>query len=611
MAANWLDQSIAWLSPQAALQRARARSALAMATRAYEGSKTSRRTQGWVAGGTSANAEISTAGARLRNRSRDLVRNDPYARRAIAALVANAIGTGITADSESPAGKVWKDWVKECDFYGELDFYGLQALVARCLFESGECLIVRVNTTAESAGKSGVPLKLKVYEPDMLDASKHGPVVDGGGNQMFSGIEVDSEGRRVAYHLWLQHPGDQAVYKPVMKSVRVLAVNVIHVFEKERPGQLRGVPRLSSVILALRDLNEYNEALLVKKKIEACFAAFVTSDEENRVITPGSNAESGTNADGSSYSRRIETLSPGMIEYLKPGETVEFGGPSSTAGVGEFEAGHQRAVAMGAGLTYEILTGDLSRVNFSSMRAGRQEFKSLIEQFRWLVFVPTFCERVQDWFEEAAYTSGRVRTRGYEFTWTPPRWEYVNPLDDVKTDTNELAAGLSSWSSQVRKRGEDPKKVLAEIAADKKAFEDAGVDITFGDPAKPAPAAPAEPADDGDGPAPDAGPATKPAATPAARSMTIEDVRHEIEHARGAGSVPPQPIINITNNVPERETKVENHIAPAAVHVAPPVVHVAPAEVRVDVQSYPTKTVETILRDENGEIASITRSAED
>lgn len=473
-----LENAIAWISPQRALQRARARAALAAVTRGYDGAKVGRRTENWSAGSGSANREIESAGERLRQRSRDLVRNDPYARRAIAALVANAIGTGIVADSTTPAGTIWKAWASECDYYGELDFYGLQALIARCVFEAGECLIVRVKTRASEVGKSGVPLKIKVLEPDFLDATKHGPV--GNGNFCFSGIECDPQGRRVAYWLWQQHPGDSQFFLAKMQSVRTPAEDVIHLFEKDRPGQLRGVPRLASVILQLRDLNEYNEAILIKKKIEACFAAFVTTDEENRTISPNAASSSVDGASGNTYSQRTETLSPGMVEYLKPGETVEFGNPSSTAGSGEFESAHLRAAAMGAGLTYEILTGDLSRVNFSSLRAGGHQFRMSIEQFRWITFIPGFCMRVQSWFEEAAYLAGRTRTNSYEFSWTPPRWEYVNPLDDVKTDKEELSAGLSSWSSQVRKRGEDPAKVLAEIAADQAAFDKAGVTVNFG-----------------------------------------------------------------------------------------------------------------------------------
>jgi hypothetical protein len=82
---------------------------------------------------------------------------------------------------------------------------------------------------------------------------------------------------------------------------------------------------------------------------------------------------------------------------------------------------------MAAGVTYEQLTGDLSRVNFSSMRGGRQEFRALVEIFRWLTFIPMACRPVAKWWLDAAYLSGKVRTVKHRPEWTPPRWEYIQP----------------------------------------------------------------------------------------------------------------------------------------------------------------------------------------
>jgi len=91
---NWLDRTIGALSPSVGLRRMRQRQALQLMQRAYEGAKAGRRTDGWVTAGTGANAEIAPASARLRDRSRDLVRNNPYAAKAVNALVSNLVGTG-------------------------------------------------------------------------------------------------------------------------------------------------------------------------------------------------------------------------------------------------------------------------------------------------------------------------------------------------------------------------------------------------------------------------------------------------------------------------------------------------------------------------------------
>lgn len=465
---SWLDRAIGLVSPEAELRRARARAALRV-VRAYEGANVSRRTANWKTSGASANAEISSGLARLRSRSRDLVRNNPYGRRAIRGLVANAIGTGVLLGIKNKqVAKVWREWIKEADFFGDHDFYGVQALASGTSFEAGDCLIIRVRVPAAQSGKSGVPMRLKVLEGDFLDTTKHGPLSNG--NSAVAGIEVDAEGRRVAFHVYPVHPGETAIFQPRLTSVRVPAEDVIYHYEKERPGQLLGVPRLATGIMRLRDLDEYQDAVVMKKKIEACFAAFVTQDADAKAI--GTLSETETDADGNT--RRIERMSPGMVSYLKPGETVEFGEPSSGPEVG-FVADELRAIAAGVGVTYEQLTGDLSRVNYSSMRGGRMEFKLFIEQYRWLTFIPQVCERVYAWFEEAAYLAGKIRTTEHEHAWTPPRWEYVNPKEDVETELLELEADLESHAGALRKRGEDFDEKVAEIAEARKKLGEAGL----------------------------------------------------------------------------------------------------------------------------------------
>jgi len=145
---NWLDRTVGLFSPRRGLARARYRNALAIAARGYEGARVGRRTEGWRTPGTGANSEVAVALPRLRDRSRDLVRNNPHAAKAVQALVSNLVGTGIVARARSgdperneAADALWSRFVRQCDAEGRTDFNGLQALVARTMVESGECLV--------------------------------------------------------------------------------------------------------------------------------------------------------------------------------------------------------------------------------------------------------------------------------------------------------------------------------------------------------------------------------------------------------------------------------------------------------------------------------------
>lgn len=484
---NWLDKAIGAVSPAAALRREQQRQAFDM-LRSYDAARRGRRTEGWRAHGSSANNEVGGAIVTVRNRSRDLIRNNPHARRAFMVWKAKAIGTGIQARPEKGASAAWKEFVDTCDYEGDTDFNGLQAMMGGTAFESGEVLVRRIRL---QSGR--VPLQLQVLEPDYLDGTRFGAT--SGGNYIIAGVEVDRRGIVQAYWLYDQHPGESVLLPRGLESKRVPVSEVFLYGEKERPGQLRFMCRLASAVMRLRDVDDYNEAMIVRKKIEACFAAFVVGGDPQRPIGEATiNATTG---------KRKETLSPGMIEYVPAGTDVKFGAPSAASDLG-FTVDQLRAIAVGAGITYEQLTGDLSRVNYSSIRSGMADFRDLVEQWRWLSFIPKPMRIIKGWFLDAAWSAGTIRTKNYAFTWTPPAWPYVNPVDDIKAIKEEIRGGLQSLSEKIRERGYDPEVVFDEMQKERQTLAQKGlvVDTDAATPAKPVAAvAPApDPVDGSDTP---------------------------------------------------------------------------------------------------------------
>jgi capsid protein len=182
---NWLDRAIGAVAPGAGLRRARQRHMIDVLARAYDGARQGRRTEGWIAAGTGANAEIAPALGRLRDRSRDLMRNNPYAAKAVTALVSNMVGTGLLprAKAAEPAvaalaDRLWLDFAATADADGLTDFAGLQALIVRSLVESGEVL-VRLRERRSEDGLA-VPLQLQVLEADHLDSGRQAELPGGG-----------------------------------------------------------------------------------------------------------------------------------------------------------------------------------------------------------------------------------------------------------------------------------------------------------------------------------------------------------------------------------------------------------------------------------------------
>ncbi|WP_157669294.1 phage portal protein [Chitinibacter sp. GC72] len=465
----WLDNVIGYFLPRAGLDRFAARQALQQ-VRAYEGAKSGRRTSGWNTTGGSANAEISASAPKIRERSRDLARNNPYAVSIFDKFVAHAIGTGINARwSDDGVNELWKRWMKVASAEDGLDFNGLQELAARTIEESGE-VIVRLRTRRPEDGME-VPLQIQLLEPDHLDHLKTEDLA--GGGYIINGVEFNSIGKVVAYWLFDRHPGEVGRLFKSMQAKRVDAADVLLVFRKKRPGQVRGMPRLAPVIMKLRDLDDYEDAEIVRKKIEACFTAFVTTSDASRAL--GQQTD-----DGKGGGPRKSRVAPGQIEYLKPGESVEFGHPTPS-GDGEFSRRQLRAASAGAGSTYEMTTGDLSQVNYSSARIGLIDFRALTEQWRWLMFVPLFLTPIADRWLLLAKLSGKIKAPAkITVEWFTPRWEYVDPVKDAKGELMLAAAGVYDLTDLQIGRGLDPKTQWAKIVATHNLAKAAGITLNYG-----------------------------------------------------------------------------------------------------------------------------------
>lgn len=453
---RWLDRTIEAVAPVWAARREMARASLT-AYRAYEAAKSGRVEDGWHTAGTSANAEIGPAAALIRHRARDLVRNNPWAAQAVRKLAGKVVGVGILPRLDVPSGdekrrlrEVWDAFAESCDPERRLDFYGLQHLAARTMFESGE-VFVRLIWRPRSFGLR-VPVQLQVLEPDWCDHGKNEATAAGG--EIVQGVEFDRDGRRVAYWMFDRHPGEQSPRRASMMSAPVAADQVLHIFDPLRPGQARGVSAFTPAVVKLRDVDDFDEAEVVRKKIAACFAAFVQRPS-GAASSPLGKAGVGPKG------QRLETIVPGTWQYLNEGEEVTFASPPAAEGYLEFMQQQLRAIAAGVGVTYEQLTGDLSEVNFSSIRAGMIDFWDLVDHWQWHVLVPQLCQPVWSAVMARELAHGRPSVRA---RWTPPRRRWVDPAKEVAATKDAVRAGLLTLADAIAEQGEDPDDRLEEMA---------------------------------------------------------------------------------------------------------------------------------------------------
>lgn len=457
-----IDRAVETFSPALAARRLSARltlERLKTLAREYDGAGRGRQTANWRARNSSANAEIEAAAPLLRARARDLVRNNPIAANGVQILVSNLVGAGIrprakTGNEATDAriDALWEEFARGCDFHGHTDFHGLIALAVREMIEGGDALVLQ--RIAPRRGGSQVPLQIEIKEADHLDETK-AQSTGAGGRRISQGIEYDPEGRRAAYWLLPDHPGDVSRdLRNSTVSVRIPAGQVIHLFERQRT-QDRGVPWLAPVMQSMRDMDDWQHAELVRKKTEACMVGVVISESDDTSLAPKIKLDDGTS---------VNEFGPGMIAYATGATDVKFNQPASHGGVYEWHRVHLHIMASGLRMPYSLLTGDLSQANFASSRVGLNEFRRFIEMTQWNLIIPKLCQPIWEWFILAANLAGKITLDRVPVEWAPPRFESVNPKQDAEADLLEVRAGFSSLPQVIAKRGYDPSAVLKEQA---------------------------------------------------------------------------------------------------------------------------------------------------
>lgn len=455
-----INRWLATVAPQAALRRETAQVKF-KALMNYDGASRGRRTAGWKATGTDADAAAFGSRARLRQISRDMIRNRPYAVRGQAVVVNNVVGSGAvpSIDNDSADQKTKLEELvighlnsKQLDTFGDLNIKGIQRVAMNAVFESGEVLLRRRMRDTTRDPNLLLPFQVQLMEADHLDDS----LTSHGGNEIREGVEYDQWGKVVAYWLFDQHPGSASLSKDY-KSKRVAASEIIHVRRLDRPAQTRGVPWLAPVILTMGELSDYQEAQNLKQKISALLAGVIESDASDGAVSFEEDDLPG-----------LEDLAPGALVHAKSGQKVNWSSPPTVDGYDQVMRQGLAACAMGLGLTYESLAGDLSRVNFASGKMGRMEMDRNIETWQQEILIDQLCGGIGQWCREALPLVVPERRALWVIKWTPQRRPLIDPTREVKAMTAQIDAKLTSRQRVIRQLGGDPAVVRAERLEDSK-----------------------------------------------------------------------------------------------------------------------------------------------
>lgn len=440
--------------------------------RAYASATPSRLTFDWSGGTSSADSELSTSLSTLRNRSRQLCRDNPYARRARDIVVANVVHTGIglQASVSSTRGRLmrrvnddiesaWAEWgeARTCHTGGTLSLPDLMRVAMAQVFEAGE-VFIRLHRRPFGGGR--VPLALELIESERL-AESWTTVAQGRGIVRL-GIEVDEWQRPVAYYIRGKHPGDvRTSLEESERLERVPAQDVIHLRLVHRWPQSRGEPWLHATARRLRDMDGYAEAEIIAARASASYMGFIRSPEP-----PVPDAVEGGQ-------RQIE-FQPGMIEHLGPGEDFVGWNPQRpNTAMDPFMRLMLREVAAGLGVSYESLSRDYSQSNYSSSRLALLDDRDGWRMLQgW--FIRSFLDPLYREWLQLAVLAGALQavpaeqfltnTRKYlEHRWKPRGWSWVDPTKEVEAFKSAVQAGFLTVGDVVAATGggADLEDVLA------------------------------------------------------------------------------------------------------------------------------------------------------
>lgn len=514
-----VDSIIGIFSPEVAVRRATARSLY----RGYDAAQASRLSANRRTSLKDADSELNGKLGRIRSFSRDECRNNGFARGAKRAHKNNVIGDadtgqGVTVDPAvlnadgTPAEDVnkeiaalWECYRDKLDLRGFWGFTDLCSIADHELFEAGE--VLGIFHDVGSIG-SDLPFSVEMVEPDRLPTTNETmglgpfgkyPVVNADGkpgeNWVRHGIEYEELGRRVAYHVMIDHPGNEYAFASVLRTRRYPIERIFHYFSPDRAEQTRGVSGLIAALSDLADAQDLKSFTLTQAKIQACFGVHFKGSGLTMPATTSDGTPASTITDAAG--NPVTEMQPGMVTQGQgDAQMISPSTPGST--FDPFMKLVLRGISAATGIGYSTLARDYTGGSFSSLRQEGLEDRNTYRCEQGL-HLRHFIRPLWVRFVKALVVSGKIKTfTQKDFAKDPARftraniqfrgWEYVNPLQEAMAEAVQLAQGMKTLDEVANTSGTEPADRLKSLAAYKKLAEGLGLTMPwmYG-VAKPAP----------------------------------------------------------------------------------------------------------------------------
>jgi lambda family phage portal protein len=452
------------------------------AKRSYAGASTSRLMNDFNASNRSPDSELKDALPKLRERSRDLARNNEYVKRYFELLKTNVVGergfslqvkatnsnAGLDQNGNDAVEKAFKSWSRKgnCTVDGKMSMVDAEKLAVEALARDGEVFIIKHRNSAFKDS-----FAIEFIEPEQIDQDKNQTLSNG--NQIRMGVELNKFRRPVAYHMLLAHKGDYdyATQPRSSQTVRIPAERVIHIFKSLRAGQTRGEPWLAPAINALKQLDGFREASVINARVGASKMGFFTSP-----------AGDGFTADDVEDGVPIMSAEPASFHQLPAGVTFETFNPTFPSN--EFESFHKsvlKGIASGLGISYTSLSNDLEATSYSSIRQGALEERDSYRSMQGFIIEHMVRPIYEAWLSSAMEVNAfGIPLRQYErfsdaSEFRGRAWSWVDPQKEMNSAIMGLKSGILSLQDVASQYGKDVEELLGQIQKDKELMAQFGI----------------------------------------------------------------------------------------------------------------------------------------
>lgn len=414
--------------------------------------------------------------AQIREYVRDMDRNDSMVGSLVDRAVTNQLQSGFrpkpdTGDEGLNTGLIeefneWGENPEDCDYHRERTLWELAWYVLRSTYIDGDMVVPLIDDGS-----------LQLVESDRLVSPKTTPP----NRTVIHGVEL--MGRIKTGYFFARDAGAKRHTKGEPYRVDAMDADgfkqVLHVANPhtiKRVTQTRGVSAFAPVFHRMTMYEDEHFAYLVGRQVSSAVALFISRDANYKGGATSfghRTSETLTQDDGTSNTRLLEKLTPGMVVRGARGEKAELLSPNlPSADV----VNHLRMILMEIGVTIGVplilALMDASETNFSGWRGAYEEAKKAwrVNQ-RWFVsrfLRPVYVWKLRQWIADGTLgPAARNNRRLFKHTWGLPHWPYtIQPMVDAQANGIKLSTGQMTPSGYWRENGDEWTRVARELVAD-------------------------------------------------------------------------------------------------------------------------------------------------